>query len=308
MNTALKFIKENQFLHISLIILLLFAFFEPAKIESQAQEKSNGPSKQIAITFDGLPATESFSEVDAAWVMNRMMAALDSHKVEAVGFVIGKNIGDNYDLLGEWLNHKHKIGNMTFTGSDYNEMSIESFIQDIREGGDALEMMLTGVGQKERYFRYPYLHYGMEPESKRQAKLFLQQTGTVISHATVLVEDYLYNLSFQKLDLDDTVAVDNLAYEYISHLLDQITSSEQAARELVGRRCRQILRLNANPLNAYLLDEILLVLEEEGYSFISLDKALSDKVFKMPEGYVGMRGVGYLDMLLLTDPDLLPAQ
>ena len=66
--------------------------------------------------------------------------------------------------------------------------------------------------------------------------------------------------------------------------------------------------LRANRLNAVYLDEMLMALKAEGFEFVTLDKALKDKVFQKPEAYYGLKGLGYLDMIDQSDPDLLPAE
>ena len=45
-----------------------------------------------------------------------------------------------------------------------------------------------------------------------------------------------------------------------------------------------------------------------GYSFITLDEALSDDVYHETEAYFGPKGVGYLDMIYQSNADLLPAE
>ena len=277
---------------------------------STAQEKKGKKaSGRICITFDELPVAESFTEIDREAVTDAILGALKKHEVKAAGFVVGSRIGNSYDLLGRWLNAGHRLGNLTYSHQDFHEMEHERFLRDVVAGSDAIETMLSGFGQKPRFFRYPYLHYGNTVEKKRQAETFMEQYSIKVAHATVVVEDYLYNLTVEKSGGQlDSADFDLLLSEYIGHVLEELTRAENLARELMKRRCHHILQLRVNQLNALVLDELLTVLEEEGYKFISLDEALKDKLFKAPEAYFGMRGAGYLDMLKLSDPDLLPAQ
>jgi len=48
-------------------------------------------------------------------------------------------------------------------------------------------------------------------------------------------------------------------------------------------------------------------LNDAGYRFISLDQALKDEVYRSPDAYYALKGLGYLDMLDQSDPDLAPA-
>jgi peptidoglycan/xylan/chitin deacetylase (PgdA/CDA1 family) len=265
--------------------------------------------KQICITFDELPAARSFDEVDRVGINRQILDALKKHGAKATGFVVGEQIEGAFDILGEWLNEGHRLGNQTFSGQDYNELSPEQFIGDIRRGADALEPMLAGFGQKKRYFRFPYLHYGDTPQRRKAVGPFLKDRKYVVAPATVLPEDYLFNLNLLKLGHQpDSAKFNQLMNDYLNHVLDELERVEGLGKNMVGRPVRQILLLRANQLNAAFLDNLLQALEELGYKFIPLDEALKDEVYSKPEGYYGLKGLGYLDMIQQSDPDLVPAE
>lgn len=281
----------------------------PAQASDKAKvDKKKEPTKEICVTFDELPVAMAFRKVDRAAVTERLLVALKKHDVKAAGFVVGGNIGDSYDLLGSWLNEGHLLGNLTYSNQDLQELSAAAFINDIMAGEEALRPMLTGFGQTTRYFRYPFLHYGKTVESKREVGRMLATGEFVVAHVTVVVEDYLYNLSLEKLRRPDSTEFDRLATEYIAHVLEELDRCERLAMEILKRPCRQILLLRANVLNSLVLDDLLTEIEAAGYRFVSLDRALQDKLYSAPEAYFGSRGVGYLDMLLQSEPDLLPAE
>lgn len=290
------------------LVLLLLSFFFLGDQNSVEAKKSRA-HKEISITFDELPVARSFDEVDKAVLTTRILEVLKKHKVKAAGFVVSENIGNSFDLLGQWLNAGHVLGSLTYSHQDLNEIGAKQFIKDIASGSEALEPMLTGFGQKKRYFRYPFLHYGGTVEDKRQVKLYLDEHDIIVAHATVVVEDYLYNLSLEKISRrPDSTKYDALRYEYISHVLDQVERCEEMATQVLKCPCRQILQLRANRLNALFLDALLTALEDMGYKFVSLDYAMRDKLYSADEAYYGLRGVGYLDMIKLSNPDLLPAE
>ena len=95
-----------------------------------------------------------------------------------------------------------------------------------------------------------------------------------------MIEDYLYNLSLEKMGkFPDSAEYDNLLNEYVNHVLDEIERMEALAKVVVKRPCRHIMRLKANRLNAVFLDEMLTQIEQMGYKFITLDKALGDNFY-----------------------------
>jgi hypothetical protein len=198
---------------------------------------------------------------------------------------------------------------MTYSNQDYNELGIEQFINEIRLGDDALEGMLSGFGQKERYFRYPFLHCGTTVKSKREAADFLESINNIDVPATILPEDYLYNLRLTKMGKEpDSTEFVGLLNEYVNHVLDEIERCELVARQVAGRPVKQILALQANRLNAVYLDEMLGAIEGLGYKYITIDQSLKDPIYSESEAYFGTRRLGWLDRILASDPDLLPAE
>ena len=295
----------KQFWRAILFILIASVLCGQGKVIA----KGKTVQKQICITFDGLPVAVSFDTVDRSALTSQILEVLKAHEVKAAGFVVGERIGNGYDLLGQWLNDGHILGNLTYSHQDLNEMGIEQFIKDIIAGSEILEPMLSGFGQKKRYFRYPFLHYGSTVEAKRQVKLYLDEHDIVIAHATIVIEDYLYNLTLEKMEkMSDSADYVALRYEYIAHVLEEIERCENVSKEMLKRPVRHILQLRTNRLNAEFLDALLTALKDMGYKFISLDYALRDELYSAEEAYYGLRGIGYLDMLKYSDPDLLPAE
>ena len=134
------------------------------------------------------------------------------------------------------------------------------------------------------------------------------RTATVCP-ATLIPEDYLYNLNLIKLGkLPDSAKFEQLLNDYINHVLDELERVERLARNLLGRSVKHILLLRANRLNAVYLDELLIALEDAGYAFITLDTALEDRLYQKEEAYYGLKGLGYLDMIDQSNPDLIPAE
>lgn len=280
-------------------------------VGSAAEEAGAEGNREICITFDEMPAAQGFDSAGPAEVLVPILETLKKHHVQAAGFVLGQNLEGSFDLLGEWLNDGHTLGSMTYAQSDLHEVaeiSIEAYIADIVAGQQAIEPMLEGFGQEQRYFRYPYLHYGNTIAARRPVEKYLEANNITASHVTVLVDDYLYNLGLQKMGPEPNAKeYEQLMNEYINHVLDQIEDTEQLSMTVLGRSCRQILQLRANRLNAMYLDVLLREIKKLGYEFVSLDKALADEVYRKPHAYYGSRGVGFLQMLDESDPDLLPA-
>jgi len=260
-----------------------------------------GRAKKIAVTFDEVPIAQTFVEVNGAALTRQILDALKRVEAPATGFVVGDKIASNADLIGEWLNAGHLLGTMTLSNQDFNEVGIGEFMRQVKQGQEALEPILKSFGQKKRYFRFPFLHYGPTSEAKAKARQLMEANRTVIAHVTVMADDYLYNLRLEKLGPHaDSASLFALMNEYVNHVLDELTRQEELALEVAGKPVIHILQLRANWLNALFGWELLNAIKNEGYKFVTLDAALADPAYTITERYDGNRGVGYLDMVALS--------
>jgi len=282
--------------------------------EDKGEGKSKGAKKpeirtgKICITFDNLPAERSYEKLERLWITDQLLDALKKHEAPAAGFAVGENIEGGWELLVKWLEGGHTLGFMNFTGQDLNNVPADIFIEDIGKGKEAIEDLVWSYKQKERYFRFAFLHYGSRPEIKRAVQDYLDESLITVAHASVVTEDFVYNLSLEKImGSRDSLKFVALRDEYIDHILERLGNAETLAKEIMGRPIRHILQLRANRLNAMFLDDLLTVLEEKGYQFISLKEALKDKVYRKEEAYFGNKGASYLERLKYSNPDLLPA-
>jgi peptidoglycan/xylan/chitin deacetylase (PgdA/CDA1 family) len=287
------------------ILVLIFA----CTVVSLASAKEKRTGKEICITFDDLPVARVEDPIERMQITDRILYTLDEFDAPAAGFVVCDNINDDWEILRQWLSAGHILGNHSWSHPDLNDIPIKLFLQNVKQCEDALEPLLTEFHQEGRYFRYPYLHYGSRYKDKFEVAKFIHGAGYRIAHVSIDTEDYLYNLQFEKIYATyDSLEFVRLGNEYIDHIVERLAEAEKLADNLLGRKIIHIMLLHANRLNAEFLGDILGELAAMGYHFVSLDKALSDPVYSMQEGYVGAKGLSYLERLMKSDPDLLPAR
>lgn len=265
--------------------------------------------KEICITFDDLPVARVDDRIERLMITDEILYTLEEFGVVAAGFVVGDNIGSDLDILESWLQAGHTLGNHTYYHTDLNDVPGKLFIEDIKKGGAVIEEVLTSAGQKKRYFRYPSLHCGNTFSAKEAVKDFLDEEGYTVAPVSVDTEDFAYNLQFEKIyKTSDSLRFVQLGDEYIDHIIERLLATEILADELLGRPIKQILLLHANRLNCAFLADLLTEIQGEGYRFVSLDRALTDPVYSMPDSYAGNKGLSTLEKLAKSDPDLLPAR
>jgi len=98
----------------------------------------------------------------------------------------------------------------------------------------------------------------------------------------------------------DAALQQKLVQSYLSYTDEVFAYSEQLSKELVGYEPKQILLLHANELEGDHFSELVEVIRKRGYRFITLEEAMGDLIYSLPDTYVGEDGTGWLDHWAIT--------
>jgi len=93
---------------------------------------------------------------------------------------------------------------------------------------------------------------------------------------------------------------DDLVKSYLSYSDSVFAYDEQLSKQILGYEPKQIILLHGNNLEADHIGELLEVFRKRGYRFITLEDALSDQAYGLPDTYVGEEGTGWLDHWAIT--------
>ncbi|MCP4703117.1 MAG: polysaccharide deacetylase family protein [candidate division Zixibacteria bacterium] len=256
-------------------------------------------SKKIAITFDNLPGEQIYSIKERSDINSAILSALKKRNVPATGFVVGEYVeGEDWESIVSWLENDQTLGYHTYTGQEILGMPMGLFISDIIKGKEAIEDLVSTYKQSIRFFRFPYLHYASNAKAKLTIVEQLVKMNTRIAHVSITAEDFVYNMSLEKiLKSGDSLDLHYLRQEYLNHLTERLAHFEDLAKEVVGRPIRHIIQFRTNRINSLLLDDIITEIADKGYQFITLRDALKDKVYRKSEEYYGDKGFSFLERL-----------
>src|SRR5256885_11101924 len=152
-----------------------------------------------------------------------------------------------------------------------------------------------------RYFRHPSLDTARALKTRREAEAFLTNRGYRIAPVTLDAWDWAYALPYEDAKKrGNTTAQNELAKSYLAYSDAVFAYSEQLSKQVVGYEPKQILLLHGNQLEADHIGELLDVFRKRGYRFITLEDALSDQAYSLPDTYVGEEGTGWLDHWAIT--------
>ena len=279
---------EENVIKSAICILVLLLFATP----------SLAGEKQVAITFDDLPASQVATFQDQLKVNQRILDVLGKYQVKAAGFVIASRLDGRTDILDLWLDQGNELGNHTYSHMDFDKVEPDAFRMDVNKGASKLQEILKKHNANLTYFRFPYFHEGRTAERKEAVRRFLNESGYVIAPVTLNLSDPEYNELFLKAwGSNDKRQQDSIKAGYLEQVRQKTEDAETLARELLGREVKHILLLHLNRINAETLDQILGFYSESGYSFITLKEALQDSVYSLKEEYVGSEELTWLERL-----------
>lgn len=267
------------------------------------------PDRQVAITIDDLPAgsAESMTAAALTEMTSKLLATLRQQNVPAVGFVNeGKlykagEVDARIKVLNMWLDSGFELGNHTFHHTSLNRAGLQAWEDDIIQGEPIIKLLLAQHRMKLRYFRHPYLDTGADLQTRRQAEAFLSGRG--YSVAPVTVDGWDWNFAGVYEDArkrGDTGLMREVVRLYLAHHDAMFAYCEQLSRDVVGYEPRQILLLHGNQLEGDHIGELLNLIRQRGYRFITLEEALADPAYSLPDTYVGVEGTSWLEHWAIT--------
>ncbi len=266
--------------------------------------------KNICLSYDDMPVV-TYGISDTTYqkaLMNKLASSLQRNHIPAIGFVIGSKLCKDHGmdafqirLLELWLNHGLELGNHSFSHPDYNQVSCESYTNDILKAGDELKPFLKSRGKKLKYFRHPFLHVGSNAAKADSLQNFLNRNGYTVAPVTIDNEDYLFALAYKRAgDRQDSALMKKIGHDFVDYIGRKIKYYEKQCLALFGRNVNHILLLHASKMNADYADSFAAMLKENQYHFISMDQALTDEAYLSPITVYGKWGISWIDKWALS--------
>ncbi len=85
-----------------------------------------------------------------------------------------------------------------------------------------------------------------------------------------------------------------VAQAYIRKTMDYFAYFEKISQERYGRAIRHIYLCHDSRLNAVCMPELVRLLKQEGYAFVSLDEAMGDQVYRQEDHYYKQFGISWM--------------
>jgi peptidoglycan/xylan/chitin deacetylase (PgdA/CDA1 family) len=290
----------------SFLVILCASFMFSISTQVNAAQP---PNRQVAITIDDLPAGSStLPTATITGMTTKLLTTLRDQKIPVVGFVNEKKlfikpseVDQRINALRMWLDYGFELGNHTYSHFSLNRVGLKAWEDDVIQGENITTLLLAEHKMKLRYFRHPFLDTGRDLLTRREAEAFLTNRGYRIAPVTLDAWDWMYAGVYEDAKKrGDTALQDELTKSYLSYSDTMFAYSEQLAKQTIGYEPKQIILLHANQLEADHIGDLLDVMRKRGYHFITLEDALGDQAYGLPDTYVGEEGTGWIDHWAVT--------
>jgi peptidoglycan/xylan/chitin deacetylase (PgdA/CDA1 family) len=267
------------------------------------------PDRQIAITIDDLPASNAYniSAAEITQMTTKLLTALREQKIPAVGFVNERKlyrpgeVDERIKSLELWLDSGFELGNHTFSHVSLNRAGLKVFEDDVIQGESVTRLLLAQHKMTLRYFRHPFLDTGRDLQTRREAEAFLAQRGYLVAPVTFDAWDWMFGGLYEDArQRGDAAQQQQIVSAYLAHTDKIFAYYEQLSKQIMGYEPKQILLLHGNWLEADHIGELADLIRKRGYRFITLEDALTDFAYALPDTYVGEEGTSWLDHWAIT--------
>jgi peptidoglycan-N-acetylglucosamine deacetylase len=288
-----------------LSLLLAFAALSAAVIAQAAKQ----PDRQVAITIDDLPAgmADRLPAPEITAMTAKLLGTLRDQKIPVVGFVNEKKlykpgeVDERIKVLQMWLDNGFELGNHTFSHMSLNQAGLKAWEDDVIQGESVIKLLMAPRKMKLRYFRHPYLDTGRDLLTRQEAEKFLVERGYRIAPITLDGWDWMFAGLYEDAKArNDTAFQQQIVKGYLAHHDAVFAYDEQLSAKIIGYEPKQILLLHASNLEADHIGELLDLLRKRGYRFITLEDALSDSAYSLPDTYVGEEGTGWIEQWAIS--------
>ena len=260
-------------------------------------------SRSIAITIDDLPVVSTRRDIaNRRKITKKLLGHIKKANVPVIGFVNENKLYDGdkrdqkqIDLLRMWLSAGLELGNHTYSHRSLNTIPISEYQSDVLKGESITRELLGKRKLTIRYFRHPFLQTGRSLDIKAQFAQFLADHGYRVAPITFDNADYIFSRAYDNaFDKKDKALMKKIGDAYIPYMESKLDYWERQSMKLFGREMAQTLLIHANFINSDYLDDLAAMFRKRGYRFVTLEEALKDDAYRLPDTYVGPAGISWI--------------
>jgi len=261
------------------------------------------PMRFMAVTIDDLPVVSTRKDLkNRQEITRKLLAHVTKAKVPAIGFVNENKLyaGEKrdeaqIDLLRSWLDSNLELGNHTFSHVNIANVPLEKYKDEILKGEIITKELLQAKGKRPRYFRHPFLWTGLSLKTKSDLGEFLSAHNYTIAPVTIDNSDWIFARAYDNaFDKGDQKLMKQIGAAYVPYMEAKMDYWERQSVKIFNREIKQILLIHANFINSDYFDDLARMMKKRNYKFVSLEEALRDEAYQLPDNFVRRNGISWL--------------
>jgi peptidoglycan/xylan/chitin deacetylase (PgdA/CDA1 family) len=253
-------------------------------------------AEDAAITFDDLPTMALSPNTDYAEVTTKaLLAGLRRNRIPAIGFVNevkleARDKADRIGLLKQWVDAGMDLGNHTYSHPHFTT-DVAGETANIEKGETETRRLLASRGRAPHWFRHPYLETGSTADARRALETWLGVHGYRVAPVSLENSDWMFAAPYDEAVMKgDKAGMARIKAAYLAFTAQIVPWYRQAALDVLGRRPSLVFLLHATRLNADSVDGLAKVLADNGLKPVSLERAMDDAAYAIPDDPVAANG------------------
>lgn len=261
-------------------------------------------NRTIAMTIDDLPVVSTRRDLkNRQEITKKLLGHIKKATVPAIGFVNenklyrdGVRVEAEVDLLRMWVDAGLELGNHTFSHRSADAIDVKAYQEDILRGEIITKELLKARNREIKYFRHPFLQTGADMEVKNAIYRFLSEHKYTVAPITFDNADYIFSRAYDLAsDKGDKKLWKQVGDAYVPYMERKLDYWERQSVKLLGR-------------------DLAAMMKKRGYKFVSLEDALKDEAYRLPEKFTHRAGISWLHRwtldrgreLVLPDEPMVP--
>lgn len=237
------------------------------------------PAKRLAITMDDFSLGFNI-RLNPREHNERILAALAKHNHKAAGFVTGRFVDSAFgnEIVQSWSDAGHLIGNHTYSHMNSSDEPAADIKLDILKN----HKLLSKYAAYEKIFRFPYLAEGGSLEKISDYRAFMREHGFQNAAVTIDTIDWFTAGRMEsRLKADDKADLEPYRKYYVTAVVTLAEHFQNLAERIGYPNIPHSMLMHHNILNALFLDDVLVALENKGWSLVDAKEAFEHPIYKL---------------------------
>ena len=204
--------------------------------------------------------------------------------------------------MRNWRDAGFEIGIGGFKHIWFYDTAFDDYVQNVEKNERVAKQILAEKNLSPRYFSYPFLNTGKTVEDKMRFEIWLKERGLRSVKYTFDNSEWMYSYAYDLARFDNDVELmRRIRREYTDYMAKMLVHYEAYSSEMFGRDIAQTMVLTPSRLVADTADEVLGMLEKNGYEFVSMDDAQADEAYQTPETFANVKaGISWFERWTIT--------